>query len=173
MDHNSSLITAAYHANCGGMTSSSESVWLLPKPYLQPIKDVYCHNKPNSQWQLDISKGEWIRYLIKQGVVIFPDSTYYLPFYQAERMLYLPVDNMNITVTKIRDDLDLRSAFFDIVEVNNRIMITGKGYGHGVGLCQEGAMEMARLGKTFEEIIHYYYKNVTIIPVEKISDHDL
>jgi stage II sporulation protein D len=40
----------------------------------------------------------------------------------------------------------------------------GRGFGHGVGLCQEGAMHMAQLGYTYEDIIHFYYADVHLIP---------
>jgi stage II sporulation protein D len=42
------------------------------------------------------------------------------------------------------------------------VIFNGRGYGHGVGLSQEGAIEMAKEGKTFTEILDYYYPNTKI-----------
>jgi len=63
---------------------------------------------------------------------------------------------------KIRKDLKLRSSFFSVIAAGDSVILRGKGYGHGVGLCQEGAMEMATRGNTFQQIIEFYYKGVII-----------
>ena len=74
---------------------------------------------------------------------------------------------------KIRDDWKLKSAYFQIYRENGtHLIMRGKGFGHGVGLCQEGAMEMAKAGYTFPDIIHFYFQNVLIInsqPVRNFS----
>jgi len=52
------------------------------------------------------------------------------------------------------------------------VIFNGRGYGHGVGLSQEGAIEMAKEGKTFTEILDYYYPN-TKIYILIIDDYEL
>ena len=49
-----------------------------------------------------------------------------------------------------------------MLAINNKVYITTKGYGHGVGLSQYGANEMAKSGYTYDEILKYYYKNIDI-----------
>ena len=63
--------------------------------------------------------------------------------------------------TEVRSLLNLRSTDFDI-EINESIKITTKGYGHGVGMSQYGANEMAKNGSTYEEILKHYYNNIEI-----------
>ena len=63
----------------------------------------------------------------------------------------------------------MRSTFFNIVPDGNQLKIHGRGYGHGVGMCQEGAMNMAKKGKKYDEIIKYYYKGVKIKSLKKIK----
>ena len=58
------------------------------------------------------------------------------------------------------------SACFEIAGTSDgKIVLQGGGYGHGIGLSQYGANTMAENGKTYEEIIGYYYSNVTIGPL--------
>jgi stage II sporulation protein D len=66
----------------------------------------------------------------------------------------------------MRTDLNLRSAFFTLSVEGDSITIHGRGYGHGVGLCQEGAMVMADNGYTFKQIIDFYYTRVRIADIK-------
>ena len=77
--------------------------------------------------------------------------------------------NRSIPFRKIRDDWKLRSSFFSVRVEGNYIILDGKGYGHGVGLCQEGAMEMALKGKTHQEIIDIYYQDIKIFHINQIK----
>ncbi len=70
----------------------------------------------------------------------------------------------------MRNDLGLRSAFFTISSADGQVVIQGKGYGHGVGLCQIGAMEMAVRGMDYTAIINFYFKGVKIIPIEEVTN---
>ncbi len=78
-------------------------------------------------------------------------------------------DNVKIPFTKIRSDFKLKSAQFDIIPENNFIHLEGKGFGHGVGLCQEGAMKMAKTGHSYIDILHFYYSNVHMINLESLD----
>ena len=62
----------------------------------------------------------------------------------------------------IRSKLGLRSTDFDITNNGDKVLITTRGYGHGVGMSQYGANGMAKDGYNYEEILQYYYKNVKI-----------
>ena len=69
----------------------------------------------------------------------------------------------SLLFSKIRDDFQLRSDYFDVTFVGNQFVLDGRGYGHGVGLSQEGAMEMARKGYHYTAILNYYYHQIQII----------
>jgi stage II sporulation protein D len=73
----------------------------------------------------------------------------------------------------IRTDLELRSTFFTMEVKNDSILIHGKGYGHGVGMSQEGAMEMAKQGYSFSDILRFYFYNVKIIEMADARDPGL
>jgi stage II sporulation protein D len=66
----------------------------------------------------------------------------------------------------MRSDLNLRSTFFSVYAVGDSIILKGRGYGHGVGLCQEGSMAMAAKGFDYREIIRFYYSGVIITDIK-------
>ncbi len=162
VDRNSELITAAFHSNCGGQTTNSKDVWIKSFPYFQSIKDPYCHNGNNSTWTRTISVEEWLNYLKENGYSGNDADFVSFEFKQPVRKTHYIVDDFILPLKKIRNDWTLKSSFFNVNYQDNQIVLKGKGYGHGVGLCQEGAMEMARQGKNFRQIISFYYKDVMI-----------
>ena len=160
-------ILATYHSNCGGETESAQNVWQTDLPYLAPVIDPYCISSPNARWQKTISLDEWINYLIKNGFKPNPNIVTDFSFQQNRRISTYKVNDFTTPVRQIRTDWQLRSTFFAITVEEGNVVFRGRGYGHGVGLCQEGAIEMGRRGFKYDEIINFYYKNVNIISVWK------
>jgi stage II sporulation protein D len=72
------------------------------------------------------------------------------------------ISNKEFTGVEFRKLLTLRSTDFEIEEDDDKYIFTTKGYGHGVGMSQYGANEMAKAGKKYDEILKYYYKNTEI-----------
>ncbi len=166
---NSKPILAAYHSNCGGETESAKNAWQTNLPYLVPVVDPYCKSQPNARWQKVISLDDWLKYLMKNGFKPDPKRVTDFGFEQVHRRSDYKVNDLTLPVRQIRNDWQLKSTFFSISVENENIVIKGKGYGHGVGLCQEGAMEMGRKGYKYGEIIGFYYKNVNLVPVSTLK----
>ena len=82
--------------------------------------------------------------------------------YKTNRVKYIKVNNKKYKGTEFRMLLGLRSTDFDIEIEKDNILITTRGYGHGVGMSQNGANEMAKLGYKYDEILKYYYQKVEI-----------
>lgn len=166
VDTSGNPITSAFHSHCGGQTNNSEDVWLSAKPYLVSVNDPYCSATRHSSWKHEIPLSAWEAYLKGNGY----STKGYLPhdynFQQIKRAKYYQVENIKIPLRKIRSDWGLRSTFFSVKTRGNRLIFQGKGFGHGVGLCQHGAMKMARLGYSYREIIHFYFKNVELINIK-------
>jgi len=158
------LINAAYHSNCGGETQNSENEWLQSLPYLKSVKDSFCLNSPNRKWELKISKTKWLAYLAYNGIAFNPkDSPLILDFAQKTRKAYYIVAGDSIAFRKIRNDWGLKSSFFSVkVDSKGTIILHGKGYGHGIGMCQTGAINMAQKGYTYRDILNFYFKDITI-----------
>ena len=164
VDEDSLLINAAYHANSGGETRGAEQIWLNGKSYLRPVLDPFSLNQPAAKWQKAMPVDDWIRYLREKGVFVGElADTAALEFPVRHRQDYYLSGQDSLLFSVIRDDFKLRSDFFSVKVDGKQVILDGKGYGHGVGLSQEGAMEMARKGYHYTAILNYYYHRIQII----------
>ncbi len=161
-------ILAAYHSNCGGETESAKNAWQTNMPYLVPVTDPYCATQPNATWEKTVSLDEWFQYIMKKGFKPDPSVLVDFDFQQERRIPDYAINDFKLQTKEIRNDLNLRSTFFSISVVGEQVLLKGRGYGHGVGLCQEGAMEMGRRGFKYGEIISFYYKYVNLVPVSDL-----
>lgn len=166
LDKDSALIISAFHSNCGGETSTSEDVWLSVQPYLKSVKDPYCITSRNATWRRSLTVSEWENYLRKWGYNGSTDDPSSFNFLQESRVSDYRSGSFKLPLITIRSDLNLRSAFFSVYAVGDSIILKGRGYGHGVGLCQEGAMMMAAKGFDYRAIINFYYSGVTISDIK-------
>ena len=170
----STLIISAFHSNCGGETLPSEDVWLTDQPYLKGKSDPHCLNSRNARWRKSFSINGWLSYLSKSGLHVIPEKLSLLNFSQIKRLNEYRVDTFSLPLTQIRSDMDLRSTFFSVTVEKDSVILNGKGYGHGVGLCQEGAMEMSLKGFDFKQIIDFYYTGVRIADImDAVADQPL
>ena len=65
--------------------------------------------------------------------------------------------------------MQLKSSFFSVVAVGDTVILKGRGFGHGVGMCQEGAMRMAKLGYKCPEMINFYYQKTQLVDLHKLN----
>jgi len=170
LDKDSTLIISAFHSNCGGETSSSEDVWLTSQPYLKKVIDPYCLNSRNSLWEKSISMIEWLALLNKSGFTGNAGNPSIFSFSQKTRLTDYSAGTFTMPLRTIRTELNLRSAYFSVVSQGDTILLKGRGYGHGVGLCQEGAMAMAAKGFDYRKIIDFYYFGVLIMDIRNAAD---
>ena len=162
-DFNYRLITAAYHSNSGGQTQRASDVWLTDVEYLQSVVDPYSLHQPHSKWRDTISFNDWKEYLILNGmkaVERIPEEIIFVE--QQRRKKDFVLDKDTLRMTRIREDWGWRSAFFDMFPEGDSVLVWGKGYGHGIGMSQEGAMKMARDGFYHEDILHFYFYNIRL-----------
>lgn len=166
-------ILAQYHACCGGRTTYGRY------PYLQSIIDAphhsqrekpYCKNSPYFEWTLKISRGIFedsvlklvgITYKFKLNPILEINKT-------TKRVDYLKFKadkEYKLAGESVRKAFNLKSTYFTIKTKNDSIEINGYGWGHGIGLCQYGALEMARQKISYKNILHHYYSNIKIIRV--------
>lgn len=159
------LINPVYHANSGGETCGAGMVWLKEEPYLKAVLDPFSLGQKNASWESRIPVGDWVSYLRSRGISV-PESARGEDFEMRmrHRQEYYRVFADSLRVGQIRDDFNYRSDFFDVLPREGMILIRGRGYGHGVGLSQEGAMEMARRHYHYTAILNYYYYGISIVP---------
>lgn len=171
------LITAAFHSNCGGQTINSGDVWIVQRPYLRSVDDPYCTSRPNAKWQRRIETEKWRNYMVEMGMVgsVNHDGYPGFAFKQHRREVFYTINGISLPLRQIRSDWNLKSTYFDVSLSGhgNYIIFSGKGFGHGAGLCQEGAMEMASRGHNFIEILKFYYTGISVDDIKslQISGH--
>ena len=86
-----------------------------------------------------------------------------------KRHKHIICNGKHIPIQTIRKDLGLKSTWFSVKEKDDKVVFEGRGYGHGVGLSQEGAYHMSKQGKSYQEITQFYYTNVRIISYKGIN----
>jgi stage II sporulation protein D len=164
----STLIISAFHSNCGGETVSAEDVWLTSQQYLIGKVDPYCTASRNSIWVTKIGLSEWLNYLKKSGYKGTAEDYSRFNFLQRSRLTDYVTGSFAMPLRTIRTDLNLKSTFFSVTVEGDSISLKGRGYGHGVGLCQEGAMAMAQKGFNYKQIIDFYYFGVRIADINQV-----
>ena len=174
VDNDFLLITAAFHANCGGQTVNSEDVWNNRLSYLRSIKDTFCLREKSAVWSKQISLEKWKECMLKlcpnydygsDSLISGKDNN----FLQFTRKKDYSTGTCTIPLKEIRTALGLRSTFFNAFYKDGIITLSGRGFGHGAGLCQDGAIRMAKLGYSYKTILHYYYQNTSIINLDKLD----
>ncbi len=166
------LITAAYHSNSGGKTAPSELPWSKALPYLRSVDDPFSKGGRHYKWEKKLPKKEWLAYLEREFDYPVEEAGYRehaLSYCPEERDLYFLPREDSISLQKVREDLGLNSSFFRIEAAGDSVIFKGRGFGHGVGVSQEGAMRMAKLGVPYEEIVHYYYQGVHLVKIEALD----
>jgi stage II sporulation protein D len=160
------LIISAFHSNCGGETSPSQYAWLTGQPYLTRVVDPYCQNSRNALWERKISLKEWTDFLKRNGYSGILSDPSVFNFNQTSRVPDYVAASFSMSLRTLRTNFDFRSSYFSVLVEGDSLLINGKGYGHGVGLCQEGAMAMAVKGFTYQQIIDFYYSGVLIMDIK-------
>jgi stage II sporulation protein D len=172
VDENINLITAAFHSNSGGQTANSEDVWGSRTTYLKAVKDTFSTRMPNFNWERRMLTDDWLSYLkLKHNYPIdnaMAKQTA-LNFRQDTRKIYLEASSIKVPLKNVRTDLQLKSTFFSIYPDGDSVVFKGKGYGHSLGMSQEGAMRMTKLGYSYMDVLNFYYRNIQIIDMRKLS----
>ncbi|MCB0480796.1 MAG: SpoIID/LytB domain-containing protein [Flavobacteriales bacterium] len=172
VDSDINLIQAVFHSNSGGQTVNSEDAWSKPMGYLRSVPDTFSKDMPHYNWKTFIPEDKWLNYLKKNYKYPVEDSTYreyVLSYCPDVRDVFLSPLDTTIRLKDIRKDWGLRSTFFTIKASDGYVYFEGKGFGHGVGLSQEGAMKMAELGYPYNKILHYYYKDTHLIHLSALD----
>ena len=158
--YNGNYIEALYHSTSNGKTESAKEVWGQDIPYLKSIDSSW--DKKTSTYLKIENKG--FNTLMKiLGIDIDKNTNIeILSKEESGRVSKIRVEDKVYTGVEFRTLLGLRSTDFDIAITENGLEIITRGYGHGVGMSQYGANEMAKLGYNYKEIINHYYQNVKI-----------
>lgn len=160
-------IIAAFHSMSAGFTESAENAWGAPVAYLVEVDSRSDLTAPKFREDKRFTAAELKAALEAafDGVTLGDDMTEWLKVVSVSEsgtVLEASVEGHTVTGGQVRNALDLRSAAFEVRFEPDDIVITTKGYGHGVGMSQYGADAMAAEGKSWREILEHYYPNCII-----------
>lgn len=163
VDKSGALIETPFHSNSGGETANSEDVWRTALPYLRSVEDTFSFHMKQSDWVKCISTDRWLNYFSQTHKIDIQDSSNLdslLHFTQKHRAVRL----LGVPLTRIRVDWQLKSTFFSVSvdSTTKSVILKGHGYGHGVGLSQEGAIRMVEMGIPYDSILHHYYTGAVL-----------
>ena len=152
-------IDAVYHSTSNGKTEDAMYVWGNSSPYLKSVDSSWDKNSTSYLKEIEKDLSNVLNIL---GVDVSDTSFEILSRDRSGRVEKVRFGNREFTGVEFRNLLGLRSADFDIKQIDNTLIITTRGYGHGVGLSQYGASGMAKEGYNYIEILKHYYTGVTI-----------
>ncbi|MFA6434108.1 MAG: SpoIID/LytB domain-containing protein [Elusimicrobiales bacterium] len=170
------LLTAFFHACCGGHTASANSAWgeEVIKP-LYGVKDPFCSGSRHYNWEYYATARDILSFIQKRGSSALKVKS--VRVYKRDRSgRALKLRFLTDSGAFAADAADLRKAFgnYDIkstyitriAPAKNGYEFFGKGWGHGVGMCQEGAKRMALNGRNYKKILRQYYPGASITDVD-------
>ncbi|PKL76470.1 MAG: hypothetical protein CVV27_10090 [Candidatus Melainabacteria bacterium HGW-Melainabacteria-1] len=180
LTHNSQPIHAYFHSTSGGRTENGADLW-APLPYLQPVDDV-DHASPKYTWHEELSQTvvrarlSSLKVNVGEIVALQPAS-----FTRGGRVKTLLITgtqgSQSVSGEKIRSALKLNSTFFNVGSVDaegklikapardkvpTTFQFAGRGWGHGIGMSQWGARQLAIDGYPFQSILAHYYRGTRI-----------
>ena len=160
LTYNGQFIEAVYHSTSNGKTEDSSNVWGNYYPYLVSVDSVYDNTNPSFSISKSFSYNELSS---KLGFNVDSSSEFnILGYTSGGRVSSISVDGHEFSGVSFRSVLGLRSTDFDIVKNDDGVVITTRGYGHGVGMSQYGANGMGKAGYSYSDILLHYYSGVSI-----------
>ena len=161
MTYEGKVIEAFFFSTSVGKTENSEDIFSSSKPYLRSV---------DSSWDEEVSPvfNDSFEFGLQEfydrlGIKYSDDlKVEVLSTTSTGRIKEIKINDTKFTGGQVYSKLSLRSTFFTINKVGNNVVVNTKGYGHGVGMSQYGALAMAKKGYTYDEILKYYYQGIDI-----------
>ena len=156
------IINAFFHANSGGKTEDVKYIWgEVEIPYLKSVagyeRDL---DEEIKTFKIDefenLIKEKYDSYRYDSGEIKVIDYT------TSGRANSIQLGDITLKATELRTLLSLKSTNINIEFNDEEVIIKTNGYGHGVGMSQVGANQMALDGKMYDEIVKHYYTDVEI-----------
>jgi stage II sporulation protein D len=155
------IFPAFYHASCGGVTEKPSKVWGGKKLHWSRRRDSFCHYGKARRWHVKFSSNKVGHAMGCEGEVKDIDVRERSPSGRVFRIeVACKGKKLLISGDEFRRMLGphrIKSTLFQMDFRRGMWDFSGKGFGHGVGLCQEGTHQRARFGSTYKLILAHYY----------------
>lgn len=159
------VVQALFHSTCGGRTVSAKAAFGREVPYLKPRRCKWCRQSSRHRWSLEIPLSEMSMKLRRARLakheltgVSRASETNLVRLEEGRR-------KRQVSPKKVRRAVgygELYSTRFTAETKGHTVHIHGRGFGHGVGMCQWGAKGMAEAGRSYRQILGYYYRGVRL-----------
>jgi stage II sporulation protein D len=177
------IIQAVFHADCGGHTAKSDTVWGGPPlPYLRAVPDWFCARDARPPWAFEITAaalrdalGPDTRAALGARLTAVsvsrrdPAGRAAVVDLQGDRSVSLRAEEFRLAVLRAFGPRSLYSTKFTVADIDGGFRFTGTGNGHGVGLCQAGAALRVKAGLSTAAILSHYYQGTRIERVESLG----
>ncbi len=154
---------AVFHSQAGGgRTESSADVWGGDVAYLTGVESHGEEKAPGFFSSVTVSEAEFKE---KTETLGKAPATYEIGNVKRSdggAVLEIEIGEQVYSGRQMRELFGLRSTCFTLKRADNELVFEVQGYGHGVGMSQYGANEMAKEGKTYAEILYHYYTNTRL-----------
>lgn len=161
MEYEGDVISAYYFAMSNGATEDVSLVFGESRDYLKSVDSSWDESVKNFSVTTTFTKEEFCS---KLSIDCSNITIGAIDRSSTNRVNTIVINDKEFKGTTLRTLLGLRSTDITI-DIADDIKITTKGYGHGVGMSQYGANEMAKNGASYEEILNHYYKDIDIVEI--------
>ncbi|WP_008314027.1 SpoIID/LytB domain-containing protein [Leptolyngbya sp. PCC 6406] len=162
LTHNGQVIEAVFHSASGGHTENVEDIWSQPLPYLRGVQD-FDAGSPVYQWTATFSLDEFSNRVPGVGRLQTAAPQRLTP---RGRVVNMRLEGNGgsrvVSGNDLRRALNLRSTLFSIAVNGSTVQVSGRGFGHGIGLSQWGAHNLAQQGNSYQQILGHYYRGVQL-----------
>ena len=160
LTYNGEIAETLFFSTSTGKTENSEEVFSSKVPYLRSVVSTWDEASPAYE---DTASFELADFYNKLGLEYSNKVNFeILEKTSTGRNKKVKINGVEFTGRDVASKLKLRSNYFNIIQNNDKITITTKGFGHGVGMSQYGALGMAKEGYTYDKILKHYYQGTEI-----------
>jgi stage II sporulation protein D len=172
------VIAAPFHAVCGGRTARPTAVWDDEEtPDLVPVEDDACLSSPGATWTFFLPRAQLPALAARLG---FPEARFLEVWAHGDdgrvsalrlaarggKSLVVRGFDVRARASEIWGWSALRSTDFEVTERPQGYLFSGRGTGHGAGLCQAGAIARAKRGESREAILAHYYRGAAVASLD-------
>ena len=165
LEYDGEIIDALFFSTSNGYTEDASVVFNLELPYLKSVEskwDAQTSSVFNSQKTMSLQE-----FYEKLGLEYKSELSFnVLERSDTNRIIKLEINGNMLNATDVYNKLGLRSTDFNLTQVGTNVVIDTKGYGHGVGMSQYGALGMAKEGYNYMQILEYYYSGAEIKKIQ-------
>lgn len=165
LEYNGKVANTMFFSTSNGYTEDCHVVFSEDVPYLKSVDSIWDSRVSSAfKYSEDFSLQEFyerlgLKYKAKLNVEILKRSS-------SNRIVSLKINGVEFSGRDVYNKLKIRSTDFEIIQVGKNVIIDTKGYGHGVGMSQYGALGMAREGYDYKEILAHYYVGTNLKKIE-------